>query len=68
MDSVKPHYIEYIWIKDTTTGECLACKAFQPTDPSPPTISASGIKTGSTIIALLFCNLHGLWQGEEVIV
>ena len=67
MDPEKPHFIEYMWIKNVDSGECLACQAFKATDPSPPSISAT-IKKGTTIKAFLFCNLHGLWQGNEVMV
>lgn len=64
MDPDKPHYIEYIWLKDETTNQIIAAKAFQATDASPPTLKATGVKKGSTLRALLFCNLHGLWEGE----
>lgn len=67
MDPEKPHFIEYMWIKNVDSGECVACKAFKATDPSPPSIAAS-IKEGTKIKAFLFCNLHGLWQGDEVVV
>lgn len=68
MDPEKPHFIEYMWLKDVKSGECLGVKAFQATDPSPPSLTVNNVKEGSTVKALLFCNLHGLWQGEEVVV
>lgn len=68
MDPDKPHYIEYMWIKDMKTGRILASRQFQPTDPSPPSITASNVKDGSLVKAFLFCNLHGLWQGEAMTV
>jgi len=67
MDPEKPHYIEYIWLKDMKTDRVVAVKAFEATDPSPPTLTAS-VKKGSTVKPLLFCNLHGLWEGEELTV
>lgn len=68
MDPEKPHYIEYMWIKDMKTGKIVASKQFKPTDPSPPSVTATNVKDGSTVKAFLFCNLHGLWQGEELTV
>lgn len=68
MDPEKPHFIEYIWLKDVTKNEVLGVKAFQPTDPSPPSITCENVKEGTVVKPLLFCNLHGLWQGEEVTV
>jgi desulfoferrodoxin-like iron-binding protein len=67
MDPEKPHYIEYIWLKDEATNKVVAAKRFKATDASPPTLTAS-IKKGSTVKPLLFCNLHGLWQGDSVSV
>jgi len=67
MDPEKPHFIEYIWLKNVVTNEILAAKSFKPTDASPPTITCH-VKDGATVKALSFCNLHGLWQGEEVTV
>ena len=67
MDPEKPHFIEYVWIKDEKTGKVLSAKAFQATDPSPPSLTAS-VKIGTTVKAMLFCNLHGLWEGEAFTV
>ena len=67
MDPEKPHYIEYIWLSDVTTKKVLAVKKFDATDASPPTLTAT-IDKGSKIKALLYCNLHGLWQGETLSV
>ena len=63
MDPEQPHYIQYLWLKEEASGQILAAKAFQPTDASPPSLSAE-VKPGSTVRALLYCNLHGLWEGE----
>lgn len=67
MDPEKPHYIEYIWLKDVTTNKVLKAKKFQAQDASPPTLNAIATK-GSIVKPFLFCNLHGLWQGEEITV
>jgi desulfoferrodoxin (superoxide reductase-like protein) len=60
-------------------GNIVSVKAFKPTDPSPPTIVenvASGklptlkayITKGMVLKPCLYCNLHGLWEGEPVTV
>ena len=67
MDPEKPHFIEYLWLKDVNSAKVLASKKFKATDASPPTITAN-VKENTTVKALLFCNLHGLWQGEEMSV
>uniref|UniRef100_A0A7S4QQ66 Desulfoferrodoxin ferrous iron-binding domain-containing protein n=1 Tax=Alexandrium monilatum TaxID=311494 RepID=A0A7S4QQ66_9DINO len=67
MDAAKPHFIEYVWLKDAKSGEVFSAKAFQATDPSPPTLSAS-LPKGSSVVPMLFCNLHGLWEGEAFTV
>lgn len=67
MDPEKPHYIEYIWLKDDTTKKVLAVQKFDVTDASPPTLTAT-VEKGSKVKALLYCNLHGLWQGDTVSV
>lgn len=67
MDPEKPHFIEYIWLKDTMSNKVVASKAFKATDRSPPTLKATVTK-GTTIKPLLFCNLHGLWEGQVLTV
>jgi desulfoferrodoxin (superoxide reductase-like protein) len=67
MDPEKPHFIEYIWLKDMKSIEIVASKAFKATDPSPPTLTTMVAK-GTTIKPLLYCNLHGLWEGQVVTV
>jgi len=60
------HYIQFIWLKDVNSGRIAAVESFQPTDPSPPTLRAN-LKTGTTVVKpMLFCNLHGLWEGATV--
>lgn len=67
MDKEKPHYIEYVWVSDASTGEVLSVKSFAPTDASPPTLTAS-LPKGTVAKPMLFCNLHGLWEGEKFTV
>lgn len=65
MDAEKPHYIEYVWLTDSSTNKIVSAIAFKATDASPPTLTSS-VKKGTTVIPRLFCNLHGLWEGEPV--
>jgi desulfoferrodoxin-like iron-binding protein len=66
MDSEKPHYIQYVWLKDMKKGNVMAVKAFQATDAAPPSLTATNLKAGMKVKPLLFCNLHGLWEGETM--
>lgn len=72
MDEEKPHFIEYIWLKDIDSNVIVASKAFAATDKSPPTLTSYIPKKteGATTLLkpLLFCNLHGLWEGETFAV
>lgn len=58
-------------------GNIVAVKAFKATDSSPPTIVENvasgklptlkaGIVKGMVLKPCLYCNLHGLWEGEPV--
>ncbi|KAL1529402.1 hypothetical protein AB1Y20_000351 [Prymnesium parvum] len=67
MDPEKPHFIEYMWLKDVGTDAVLAVKALKASDPSPPTLVASVAK-GKTVVPMLYCNLHGLWEGKPFAV
>jgi desulfoferrodoxin (superoxide reductase-like protein) len=60
-------------------GNIVSVRAFKATDPSPPTIVenvASGklptlkasITKSMVLKPCLYCNLHGLWEGEPVAV
>jgi desulfoferrodoxin-like iron-binding protein len=66
MDAEKPHYIQYVWLKDMKKGTVVAVKAFQATDEAPPSLTAFYLKAGMKVKPLLFCNLHGLWEGETL--
>lgn len=68
MDAEKPHYIEYVWLQDVQTARVMAVKAFVPTDAAPPTLTTTSVKRGTTVRPFLYCNLHGLWQGEPISV
>ncbi|KAG7362373.1 Desulfoferrodoxin [Nitzschia inconspicua] len=58
-------------------GNIVAVKAFQKTDTAPPTLIENvasgrlptlkaGIVKGMILKPCLYCNLHGLWEGEPV--
>ena len=68
MDPIQPHFIEYLWLKDEDTNKVIKAKHFSARDPSPPTLIVTGVTKGTRVRALLFCNLHGLWQGDIVTV
>lgn len=67
MDPVKPHFIEYVWIKDVKSTKVVSVQAYKPDDPSPPTLTAT-VASGTKVKPMLYCNLHGLWEGESFIV
>lgn len=67
MDAEKPHYIQFVWLKGTKSNKVVAVKAFDATDAAMPTLTAT-VKMGSIVKPMLFCNLHGLWEGETVSV
>ncbi|KAL3900015.1 MAG: hypothetical protein SGARI_006333 [Bacillariaceae sp.] len=60
-------------------GNIVAVKTFKATDKSPPTLVENvasgklptlkaGIVKGMVLKPFLYCNLHGLWEGEPVTV
>jgi len=61
------HYIKYIWLKDVKRNEVVVVKGMPPTEPSPPTLKAR-CPSGVELRPYIFCNLHGLWRGEEFTV
>ena len=63
MDPEKPHWIEFIWIKDETSGDVVVAKAFSATDPASPSLTYSAPK-GARLTPYAYCNLHGLWKGD----
>jgi desulfoferrodoxin-like iron-binding protein len=68
MDAEKPHYIQYVWLKDMKRGRVVAVKAFQATDAAPPSLTVFNLKAGMKVKPLLFCNLHGLWEGGDTLI
>ncbi len=60
----RPHWIEYIWLKDTASGAVIAAKKFTSGDASPPIMTAY-VPHGTTATPLAYCNQHGLWEGES---
>lgn len=63
MDPEKPHFIELIWLKDMKNSEIVVAKAFPADSPSPPTLQVR-VPSGVKLKPMLFCNIHGLWEGE----
>ena len=58
------HHIQAMWLSDSRTGEVVVAKALPATSPSPPTLKVQ-VPKGAKLQAKLYCNLHGLWQGDE---
>jgi desulfoferrodoxin (superoxide reductase-like protein) len=65
MDPVKPHFIELVWLKNMQSDKIVAAKAFSASDTSPPTLITASVPKGVELKAMLFCNLHGLWEGDS---
>lgn len=60
------HFIQFLWLKDAQTDEVVLAKELTPTEASP--ILKARVPSGVTLRPYLFCNLHGLWKGEEFTV
>mmetsp|Transcript_191 Transcript_191/g.292 ORF Transcript_191/g.292 Transcript_191/m.292 type:complete len:228 (+) Transcript_191:90-773(+) len=61
------HYIQFMWLKDAKTNEVVLAKEFAPSpdqDGNQPTLKAR-VPPNVTLRPYLFCNLHGLWKGED---
>ena len=58
-------YIEYMWIKDESSGAILTAKKFSPSDPNL-VITAFGSK-GQKLTAASKDNKFGIWQGTFVV-
>eukprot|EP00962_Isochrysis_galbana_P030034 scaffold9715_cov113-Isochrysis_galbana.AAC.10 len=63
----KPHWIELMWLKDASTSQVIAAKKFTSGDAAPPILTAY-VPRGTECIPLIYCNLHGLWEGEPFTV
>jgi len=72
MDAKQPHFIEYMWIKKYTPKapagyvKLVASQKFTATDASPPTLTK--MLPPGEYVPLLYCNLHGLWEGQPFTV
>ena len=64
MDPDKPHFIQYIWLREVTSGDIAVVREFQSSDLGPPTLRVT-VPKGVKLKPALFCNLHGLWEGDE---
>jgi desulfoferrodoxin (superoxide reductase-like protein) len=65
-DGKKLHFIEFIWIIDADTGECLAAKRLLPNHGAEAKASFKGNFKDRCITPYATCNLHGTWRGENV--
>ena len=63
MDAEKPHFIKFMWLRDNASGEIITVKEFQPSDQLSLTLKSHQV-LGKSVTPLLFCNLHGLWEGQ----
>ena len=61
------HFIQFMWLKDVRKDEVVFVKGFPSSEPSPPTMQVT-CPSGVTLRPYLFCNLHGLWKGDEFTV
>mmetsp|Transcript_25313 Transcript_25313/g.35502 ORF Transcript_25313/g.35502 Transcript_25313/m.35502 type:complete len:228 (+) Transcript_25313:35-718(+) len=68
MDPEQPHYIQAIWLKDAKTDEIVLVKVFPPDASLAPPTFKCGAPKGVTLKPMLYCNLHGLWEGEPFTV
>lgn len=65
---MKPeHFIQFMWLKDVKKDEVVCVKGFPSSEPSPPTLKVT-CPPGVELRPYLFCNLHGLWKGDEFAV
>ena len=55
------------WLKDAKTNAVVVVKGLPPTDASPPTLKCK-VPSGVELRPYCFCNLHGLWKGEDFAV
>lgn len=60
------HYIQFMWLKDAKTNEVVLAKQLSPSEDTP--VLTARVPSGVTLRPYLFCNLHGLWKGEEFYV
>jgi len=60
------HFIQYIWAKDSSSGDVIAGEELKPDDEPKLTFEVpSGTKS---ITAFESCNQHGVWSSESVAV
>ncbi|EDQ87941.1 uncharacterized protein MONBRDRAFT_37611 [Monosiga brevicollis MX1] len=56
------HWIEYVFVQDAE-GNIVAMNKFTPTDAAAA-ISFQP-EAGKTLTPFGYCNLHGMWKGEQ---
>mmetsp|Transcript_10786 Transcript_10786/g.25890 ORF Transcript_10786/g.25890 Transcript_10786/m.25890 type:complete len:475 (-) Transcript_10786:1680-3104(-) len=60
------HFIGYVWLVGADSGDVIEAKQFRGSEP--PSLSTASLAPGTKVKAISYCNLHGLWQTDEVIV
>jgi hypothetical protein len=58
-------YIEYMWIKDESTGTIITARKFRPSDPDL-VITAYG-NSGQKLTAASKDDKYGIWQGTFIV-
>uniref|UniRef100_A0A7S2YQW7 Desulfoferrodoxin ferrous iron-binding domain-containing protein n=1 Tax=Entomoneis paludosa TaxID=265537 RepID=A0A7S2YQW7_9STRA len=59
------HFIQYVWLQNVATNEIVS--ASETKAGEEPTLLTTNVAAGSTLKAYSFCNLHGIWTGDEFI-
>lgn len=59
------HYIQ--WIEIQADGNTIARFDLSPVATSPDVSIIANLEAGTTVRAIEYCNLHGLWAAEETI-
>jgi len=66
-DGANIHFIDTMWVEDQS-GQLLTFRALSSSEPSPATLYFD-IPVGTTSVhAYQYCNIHGLFKGDEVAV
>ena len=63
--------VEYLWLKDASTSmtrRVYAARKLKPTDEPTAAVLRQQLKVGYRVKPLLYCSLHGLYEGEPFTV
>jgi len=61
------HWIQAIWLQEEKSGDVAVAKVLPSTEPAPPSL-VCGAPKGARLTPMCYCNLHGLWKGETIVV